>query len=187
MATDDLFAQECEAAAPIDRAEVERRVIAALDRLIQQDRFLLEADLHERTITHKLAEHLQAQFSDWDVDCEYNRDIMIKKMLSLPALSSADQEKTVSVYPDIIVHHRKSDENLLILEIKKYKEHRTKDDRKRIAFDKRKLAGYTGDHYHYQYGLFLELTTGQNIPAGAPFYKCEWWVQGDTEATSTPD
>ena len=46
----------------------------ALSELIERDSFLFEADANERSITHKLAEYLQAQFQDWNVDCEYNRN-----------------------------------------------------------------------------------------------------------------
>ena len=35
--------------------------------------FLLEKNLNERTITHKLANYFEKYFSNYDVDCEYNR------------------------------------------------------------------------------------------------------------------
>ena len=42
---------------------------------LNKEKFLLENNLNERTITHKLAELLDIEFSklEYDVDCEYNR------------------------------------------------------------------------------------------------------------------
>ena len=53
--------------------DVKRRVIAAICALYRHDRELLDVDANERSITHKLAEHLQREFPEWHVDCEYNR------------------------------------------------------------------------------------------------------------------
>ena len=53
--------------------DVKRRVIAAICALYRHDRELLDVDANERSITHKLAEHLQRKFPGWHVDCEYNR------------------------------------------------------------------------------------------------------------------
>ena len=53
--------------------DVKKRVIAAICALYRHDRELLAVDANERSITHKLAEHLQREFPEWHVDCEYNR------------------------------------------------------------------------------------------------------------------
>ena len=53
--------------------DVKKRVIAAICALYRHDRELLDVDANERSITHKLAEHLQREFPEWHVDCEYNR------------------------------------------------------------------------------------------------------------------
>ena len=36
-------------------------------------RHLLEKDLGERTLTHRLAVHLERHFPGWEVDCDYDR------------------------------------------------------------------------------------------------------------------
>lgn len=58
---------------PIKRSEIENKLEKSLKRLLKDDFFLLESDAHERSITHKLAEYLQDEFEEWNVDCEYNR------------------------------------------------------------------------------------------------------------------
>jgi len=52
---------------------IKEKVEYCLQILREKDRDLLDIDVNERTITHKLAEYLQNQFPSYDVDCEYNR------------------------------------------------------------------------------------------------------------------
>jgi hypothetical protein len=96
------------------------KVEAACSSLIQSDAALLEVDANERSITHKLAEHLQREFPDWEVDCEYNRDRTIpKRLISLVSSVQTDDTEGKTVFPDIIVHKRGTDNNLLVIEAKK--------------------------------------------------------------------
>ena len=60
-----------------------RKIEIGLNLLFNNDGFLLERDVSERAITHKLAEHLQKLFSNWDVDCEYNKNLNGKKYLNI--------------------------------------------------------------------------------------------------------
>ena len=101
-----------------------QRLLLALNRLIENDHQLLSYQVNERSMTHKLAEHLQALFPDWNVDCEYNRKRHEDtKTLDLRVENTnTDDTEAKTVYPDIIVHRRGSrgrDANLLVLEIKK--------------------------------------------------------------------
>ena len=57
----------------MDFEVIETIVHSALNKLKQQDHQLLEISINERTISHKLAEYMQKEFSDLFVDCEYNR------------------------------------------------------------------------------------------------------------------
>ena len=108
-------------------AEVRARLECSLEMLKAEDAYLLRHNVNERTLTHKLAEHLQRHFSGWHVDCEYNRNgVDLKKLLSLPDCApSKDDEDGCTVFPDIIVHQRgRSDDsqptrNLLVIEAKK--------------------------------------------------------------------
>ena len=115
--------------------EIKRRIKSALSEVLNNDKYLLQKDIHERTIAHKLATYLQSKFKDYHVDVEYNGNILredgkkrIKALKSelraLGRLRGEEQnieEETIErdVYPDIIIHKRGTPENLCIIEIKK--------------------------------------------------------------------
>ena len=58
------------------------KVVTALSEFYAHEAFLLERDLGERALTHRLAVHLEKQFSGWNVDCDYNR--LGERTLRLP-------------------------------------------------------------------------------------------------------
>lgn len=61
------------------------RIKIGLKALFINDDYLLENNLNERTITHKLAEYYQKLFPNWNVDCEFNRNLgHIKKIIIDP-------------------------------------------------------------------------------------------------------
>lgn len=124
--------------------EISRKVHNALDILFQYDTRLLEINVHERSISHKLAEYIQVEFPCWNVDCEYNRTNYDPK--TLKGIKKDKNNKTGRVYPDIIVHKRMRMKNLLAIEIKKTK-HNPKDEKK--------LKSFTGPEYNYNFGLFI--------------------------------
>jgi hypothetical protein len=151
---------------------IKRAVFSSINTLNLKDIYLLENNLSERAITHKLAEYLQNEFgSFYSVDCEYNRNHIapglvkrihitdsIEKMYkdkSIIDLISDDSFREVSVYPDIIVHKRGREKNLLAIEVKK------SNSRVDREYDFKKLEAYTDqseyNNLHYEYGLFIEI------------------------------
>ena len=54
------------------QAELDR-LVTALQEFYARETFLLERDLGERTLTHRLAVCLERQYPGWEVDCDYNR------------------------------------------------------------------------------------------------------------------
>ena len=54
---------------------------AALRRFIKEDRHLFELDVNERSQTHKLAEYIQQAMPEYNVDCEYNKNLRMDKKL----------------------------------------------------------------------------------------------------------
>jgi hypothetical protein len=58
------------------------KVVAALGEFYSRETHVLEKDLGERTLTHRLGVHLEKQFAGWDVDCDYNR--LGERTLRLP-------------------------------------------------------------------------------------------------------
>jgi hypothetical protein len=140
--------------------QVKQKVRAAFELLIRKDAHLLKIDVNERSITHRLALHLQDAFKGWDVDCEYNRNrsdtkkLIIGDGVRIPVEAiQTDDEQGKTVYPDIIVHHRGTDENLLVVEVKKTTNHVPK------GFDLNKLQEYKRQ-LGYTHALFLSFVTG---------------------------
>ena len=133
-------------------------LVKAISEFLSKECFLLKNNLNERSITHKLAEYIQKYFSDYNVDCEYNRNMAdIKKieLISQKNISETDAEgNTVSVYPDIIIHKRGSnDSNLIVIEVKK-----ANSNNNFKTFDCEKLKAFTDPtKLKYKYGIYLEL------------------------------
>jgi hypothetical protein len=93
----------------------------ALDSLIKEQSSLLDLDVSERALSHYLAFYIQKLIpAYYNVDVEYNRHRMYPKRLNLPPRKALDDDlRATTVYPDIIIHRRNTDEdNLLVLELK---------------------------------------------------------------------
>lgn len=150
-----------------DRRSIEQRVTRAVERLLKEDMALLEKNVNERSVSHKLAEYLRRSFRGWHVDCEYNRDHDITKRLKWSREKEpVDSTKARTVYPDIIVHHRGTDDSSLVMEIKKTENSSPQSDER----DRDKLRAFVGRHYNYQHGLFLRLSMSGK-------YGLEWFPQ----------
>lgn len=55
-------------------ADIKDAFNKALKVFLEKEDYLLEKDVSERAMTHKLAEYLKDEFPDHNVDCEYNRN-----------------------------------------------------------------------------------------------------------------
>lgn len=143
---------------------------------LKSDEALFRFHLNERSITHRLALHLEKPFSGWNVDCEYSRigkDPHNYKRLLLPKTEGVTHFDTDGsrVYPDIVIHHRGKNtpkDNLLIIEVK------TKWSRVPDKQDFRKLAAFTGQYpleqwVTYRYGLFLKFDEQGNVSSSRLF------------------
>jgi len=110
--------------------------------LIKKDFFLLKNDASERSITHRFAiyleNHLKENFSDYHVDCEYNRDGigLAAKTIRMEEDYEKLGYKLRRVFPDIIVHKRGEQSGLIAIEIKKTNQSIDKDLKKLKAYKK---------------------------------------------------
>ena len=129
------------------------KVVTALREFYACETHLLEKDLGERTLTHRLAVHLEQHFPGWNVDCDYNR--LGERTLRLPhgTIVSTDDHFGKSVYPDIVVHQREIPNNLLAIEVRKDSNHQPPEH------DQHKLRGLTDPHlwFAYRIGVFVIL------------------------------
>jgi len=123
------------------------KVITALHEFYARETFLLEKDFGERTLTHRLAVHIESQFPGWEVDCDYDR--LGDRTLRMPhgTIISTDDHLGKSVYPDIVVHQRAIPNNLLALEVRKAGNHQP------LEHDQHKLQALTDPHVWFAYWI----------------------------------
>ena len=144
--------------APLDK------VVNAIREFYQHEAYLLEKDLGERTLTHRMAVHIERQFDGWEVDCDYNR--LGERLLKLPhgSIISTDDELGKSIFPDIVVHHRAVPENLLAVEVRKAINHQP------VEHDHHKLRGLTDPHLWFAYRLGVFLILGKKQVTASDVY-----------------
>jgi hypothetical protein len=149
---------------------IQRIVNAALLELYQKDYVLLQHDIHENTIAHKLACYLQGYFPSINVDFEYNGNIF----------NQVNERKQIdggNVKPDIVVHERLSNEkNILIVEIKKTSNDSDGQD------DRNRLMHCTSNEcsFKYRFGLFVRLGVGRRVAYGELY----WYQNGECNGSS---
>lgn len=138
--------------------QVQRAIYNSIEMLLKADYDLLNFDVNERSISHRFAKYLEPHFPGWNVDCEYNRNYAEIKSMQLPSRNVAIDDITArTVFPDIIVHKRNTDENLLVIEMKKTG-NREGDD-----FDRKKLSAYK-EQLRYKYAILIKIRTGPTNP-----------------------
>jgi hypothetical protein len=133
-----------------DRQILEEILNLAIDELFENHIELLEVNVSERSLTHHFANSISSKISGYHVDVEYNRhQFDIKKIMIENRLTSDRTIEARTVFPDIIVHHRKSDnQNLLVIEVKK--------PRESIEYDLRKLGIFMRD-FNYQFAASVSI------------------------------
>ena len=120
------------------------KVVAALKEFYASEAYLLEQDLGERTLTHRLAVYVEKQFPGWQVDCNYDR--LGERMLRMP-------------HGTII-----STDDLLAIEVRKASNHQP------LEHDQHKLAGLTDPHVWFAYWIGVLLTLAKTEIASSEVY-----------------
>jgi len=133
---------------------IESAVNDAIAQLLQADSEILIMDVNERSISHRLAIYLEPHFTGWNVDCEYNRNHDDPKRLEIQRRNiESDDTEATTVYPDIIVHKRGTNENLVVIEMKKT------TSREEDTYDLGKLDAFKGQ-LGYKFAIFIKVKTG---------------------------
>ena len=122
----------------------------ALDMLFYKDQYLIcngtNKHVSELSISHKLGYYLALLIDEYDVDCEYNRNLVDPKT----------DEANNKIRPDIIIHKRGSnDDNFVIIEIKPW----WNDD---IEKDVKKLNEMTKQDGQYRYCFGFSIVINKN-------------------------
>jgi hypothetical protein len=161
------------------KEKVKQIIDQAIDKLYKVDSYLLKEsyDINERTVSHRLAVHLNDFFveTEYDVDIEYNRireeygkieDVgnLMGKKLYWEDSDEASGDNSRFVFPDIIVHKRDKHDNLIEIEIKMS----WKNGKKQFDLDK--INQYM-EELKYKFGVYIELSENRenSIIAFGPF------------------
>jgi hypothetical protein len=123
-------------------AYVKSAVVKEVEDLLVREVALIAIGAHEQAICHRLAIGLEPWFDTFNIDCEYNRmESKIKRVI-------LDKKKRI-VKPDILVHERLYNDNLLAVEAKATSNPEWEDEPLR-------LKALTEDpDFRYPFGLWL--------------------------------
>lgn len=145
---------------PYTKEQIEDILNKSIDELFEKDaQIIFETyNLHERSITHRLAIYIENHFENtgYVVDVEYNRmrNIYGQDVIGNLIGKNLDFEKygrdTSNVYPDIIVHKRDTNNNLLEIELKMQWKNGKRE------FDYIKINEYISQ-LDYKFGVYIEL------------------------------
>ena len=136
----------------------------AKNKFLKEEKEIIKIDVNERTLSTRLMFHLQTlllseiyqeSYKEYSVDCEYNRRKEIVKIL--PKEYRELEKKDKQIYPDIILHQRNSEKNLMIIEMKKtysLDEGGKNENRDRLKF----LTSLRKENkYKYLLGVYFEV------------------------------
>ncbi|WP_405351862.1 hypothetical protein [Fusobacterium animalis] len=147
----------------------------AKNKFLKNEKEIIEIDINERTLSARLMFHLQTlllneiyqeNYKEYSVDCEYNRineiEYKILKVCEYIEKTKNFEEVDKKVYPDIIVHKRNENNNLIVIEMKKANSYIKKKEN-----DKNRLKAMTNprklNNFNYILGVYFEVdTTGNN-------------------------
>ena len=136
-------------------AEVKHAVNEALRLFYLNDLYLIRHDVHECALTFRLGLYLQQLFSGWDVDCEFNRNCVVgNDPKRVHGWRNGDRSMK-NIFPDIIIHRRGTECNLLVIEAKK----KNAENQDKIDDTAKVGACIEEETLCYRYGLFLEFKT----------------------------
>lgn len=139
------------------------QVITAFKKFLENDAYLIEINANERSMTHKLAEYLTVEFPNYDIDCEYNRipEGREKRLMSFRRNIDSSDTDGATVYPDIIIHKRGTNDNFIVIEAKK-KNSRDGHRPDNCKCDECKLRCYKED-LNYEHGFFVIFPSLQEL------------------------
>jgi len=131
-------------------ADLMESVQACVRRLYSRDYSLIERGVHEMALTFRLGMYLQKAFPQYDVDCEYNRNVREPKRTPYNAQGH-------STRPDILIHRREQNfpTNLVLLEAKRVGDHISPYDLRKVRYFVH--GDRVGNPYRYQLGVVLLL------------------------------
>jgi len=135
-------------------------LLLAIQQTVDRDPALFAIGVHEQTICHRVAVHLEllwGQMNEMSIDCEYNRDVAQYKEYDFQTWTRKRKFR-----PDIILHERlNSDFNMLAVESKPQnaKPAEENEDRQKVE------RVVTQTPYRYNLGAYLQFLNGPKVKA----------------------
>lgn len=132
------------------------RVIYCVKKLLKDDKYLFDCKICERSLMMRLWYYLQNEFSNYFVDCEFNKMWNWDNMEQPKEMPNEDWVMK-KIYADIIIHKREpTNGNLICIEIKrnsysKSDVHRLKKMTQQQGF----AVEWTYYKFAYKYGFFV--------------------------------
>lgn len=134
----------------ITNPEIKKTIKSTLLQFWKNDSYLLQHNMNEVAITHKLGCYLQTKYKNVNVDCEYNRNHDNPKQVR-------QNGQNRNIKPDIIIHRRGSNDfNFLVIEAKK-------SNNRQCENDLEKLQAFLDVPLQYQYSLYIEFGVHSNL------------------------
>ena len=144
----------------------------AKNKFLKEEKEIIEIDVNERTLSARLMFHLQTilledklyreKYKTYSVDCEYNRinEYKIKTLKRYENFEIDDNsDKIRKIFPDIILHKRKEEDNLIVIEMKKS----TSNNKDCKEKDRERLKIMTDlndpNNFNYTLGVCFEVDT----------------------------
>src|SRR3989304_9374327 len=142
---------------PTGKEIVTEKINNCVNKLYNEDSYLFESGVCERCLMFRLAHYLQANFSDYFVDCEFNKmGFNEYKHIDKVELNSLGNELK-RMFADIIIHKRNSnvEDNYVCLEIKRTRRAINNDVRRleRMTNSRGFKHGNTRYIYGYDFGF----------------------------------
>ncbi len=163
--------------------ELKQTMSKSIKSFLADEADLLKQDAKEESITTQLKKYLEKEFTDWDwkIDHQYDKRIIDNKVVQKRTEFARDSlpkdkiPKTIPpnsqiinklIVPDIIFHDRQSNKhNFLVIEVK-LSTNKNRDER---DFDFLKLEVMTSIGLKYQWGIFVDFTSGKEFNPENPF------------------
>lgn len=137
---------------------VKEKVQRAFCHFMAKDHYLLMVEANERSLTHRLAIYIEQEFPDFNVDCEFQKYGNETKILE--RYQKPDVVNSGTVYPDIIVHHRGTDDNFIVIESKPSTKEEDCEKKPGCKCDRCKLWAYR-DELGYRNAFYVVFPFGR--------------------------
>jgi len=145
--------------------KVREKILRAYRCVLAKDAHLLTADANERSITHRFAIYLEREFPEFNVDCEYNRKgLKVKRPPAFGIDYRTIEKLGINLYPDVIVHHRGTDNNFVAIEAKPSPKNTPckKHGKNKCECDRCKLRAYKAD-LKYRHTFYVVFPVGKEL------------------------